>query len=77
MNNRAERRRGARSSDRLINQVIRTRGDFCGICGRPFGDHDDTFYGGAFSSLRLRATAAGRRLDMVVAAGIYIAKVRP
>lgn len=76
MSNRAERRRGARLN-RLINQVIRTKGDFCGICGRPFGDHDHTFYGSAFGTLAVTGDCCRQRLEMMVAAGIYLAKVQP
>ncbi|MGA7310500.1 MAG: hypothetical protein WBX05_16255 [Pseudolabrys sp.] len=73
--NRAEHRRGARLQ-RLINRAIRTKGDYCGICGRPFTDRSYTFYGAAFSSIVITSDCCRARLEMVVAAGIYIAAVR-
>ena len=76
MNNRAERRREARL-DRLIDRVIRTRGDHCGICGRPFINCDETFYGSAFGVIAVTGNCCRAKIDWLIAAGIYIAKVRP
>lgn len=71
---RHQRRKRLGRLDHLICELIKTRGDHCGVCGRPLIDRALTFYGLRYNALVISASCCRHKLEDIYAGGIYIAK---
>ena len=69
-------RRARRRLDRLIKQRIKSDGDNCTICRKPFTDNALTFYGVAFATIAVVGTCCAEKLNPTVGRGIYIANYK-
>lgn len=58
--------------EQRINALIASDGDHCGVCRKPLAQAGLTFYGVRFGQLIIAGECCGKKLEWLLAQGIYI-----